>query len=159
MRTAGRRAVQHEAGEAGEHRVVLPPQLPHGQFVRLGSGHLPAPYADVKAIPKAQAGRFGCLEGGSYGGTRRVPVAGGAGHRYKSGRGMVPLRWVFIRDSDGTHRDGYFFTTDLALTPAEVIGYYTARWNLETTFEELRVHLGLETTRGRCPSPVLRAAP
>jgi hypothetical protein len=104
--------------------------------------------------------RFRRLEVGWYGGgTRRVQVAEGTGHWYKSGRGLVPIRWVFVRDRDGTHRDEYFFTTDPALAPAEVIGYYTGRWNLETTFEELRAHLGLETTRGWCQGTVLRAAP
>lgn len=44
------------------------------------------------------------------GGTRRVAVAGGTGHWYKSGRGLVPLRWVFVRDRQGTHRDEYFVT-------------------------------------------------
>ena len=93
------------------------------------------------------------------GGTRQVQTASGTGHWYKSGRGLVPLRWVFVRDRSGTHRDEYFFTTDPALAPAAVIGSYTGRWNLETTFEELRAHLGLETTRGWCPPTVVRAAP
>jgi hypothetical protein len=93
------------------------------------------------------------------GGTRRVEVAGGAGCWYKSGRGLVPLRWVFVRDKSGTHRDEYFYTTDPSLSPAAVIGYYTGRWNIETTFQEARSCLGLETTRGWCAKTVLRAAP
>jgi hypothetical protein len=32
-------------------------------------------------------------------------------------------------------------------------------WQIETTFQELRAHLGLETTRGCCAPTVLRAAP
>jgi hypothetical protein len=40
-----------------------------------------------------------------------------------------------------------------------VIGHYAGRWNLETTFQEARAHLGLGTTRGRCRLTVLRAAP
>jgi hypothetical protein len=35
---------------------------------------------------------------------------------------------------------------------------YTGRWNLETTFQEMRSHLGLETTRGRSERTVLRVA-
>jgi hypothetical protein len=42
---------------------------------------------------------------------------------------------------------------------ATIIGHYTGHWNIETTFEELRSYLGLETTRGWCRSTVLRAAP
>jgi hypothetical protein len=32
-------------------------------------------------------------------------------------------------------------------------------WNIETTFEEMRAYLGLETTRGWTRRTVLRAAP
>ena len=90
---------------------------------------------------------------------RRVATADGTGGWYKSGAGLVPLRWVFVRDLSGTHRDEYFFTTDPSLTPAAVIGFYTARWNIETTFQELRSCLGLETARGWCPKAVARMAP
>lgn len=108
----------------------------------------------------AQRRRFRRLTVSWYGGgTRRVRSADGAGHWHKSGKGLVPLRWVFVRDETGTHRDEYFFTTDLAMAPAAVIGHYAGRWNIETTFAELRAHLGLETTRGWCPKTVLRAAP
>ncbi len=119
-------------------------------------GHrLPKPCEAV-----AQRRRFWRLTVGWYGGgTRQVQVASATGNWYKSGRGLVPLRWVFVRDRSGSHRDEYFFTTDLALTPAALIGYYTGRWNIETTFQELRSHMGLETTCGWCPNTVLRAAP
>jgi DDE superfamily endonuclease len=93
------------------------------------------------------------------GGTRRVSLASGTGHWYKSGRGLVPLRWVFVRDREGTHRDEYFYTTDPALSPEGIVGHYAWRWNIETTFQEARAHLGLETTRGWCRLTVLRAAP
>ena len=93
------------------------------------------------------------------GGTRQVQTAEGGGHWYKAGRGLVPIRWVFVRDRQGTHRDEYFFTTDSSLTAEAVVGHYTGRWNIETTFEELRAHLGLESTRGWCGNTVLRAAP
>ena len=73
--------------------------------------------------------------------------------------GLVPIRWVFVRDQSGTHRDEYFFTTDSTLLPETVINHYTSRWNIETTFQELRDYLGLETTRGWCQATVLRLAP
>jgi DDE superfamily endonuclease len=93
------------------------------------------------------------------GGTRRVGLLSRVGHWYKSGGGLVPVRWVFVRDRDGTHRDEFFFSTDPSLDPVLIIEIYTARWNLETTFQELRSLLGLETTRGWCRSTVLRLAP
>ena len=117
------------------------------------------------ALPKpsqvvAGARRLRRLEVDWYGGgRRRVAFKTGTGQWYKSGQGLVPVRWVFVRDVTGTHRDEYFFTTDPALTPAVVIAAYTGRWNIETTFQEARSALGLETTRGWCPKTVLRAAP
>ncbi len=39
------------------------------------------------------------------GGTRKVEVVTGTGHWYKSGNGLVPIRWLFDHDRDGTHRD------------------------------------------------------
>jgi len=108
----------------------------------------------------AAAESFTRLEVGWYGGGKRhVDTADGTGHWYKGGCGLVPLRWVFVRDATGTHRDEYFFTTDPSLGPTAVIGHYCGRWNIETTFQEARSALGLETTRGWCAKTVLRAGP
>jgi hypothetical protein len=93
------------------------------------------------------------------GGTRRVAVVTCTGHWFKAGHGLVPIRWVFVEDRTGTHRDEYFLTTDTTWSPAEVVAAYCGRWNLETTFQECRSHLGLETTRGWRRATVLRAAP
>lgn len=93
------------------------------------------------------------------GGRRRIEVVSGVGHWYKNGEGLVPIRWVFVHDLTGTHRDEYFFTTDLGMAPRTVVETYTGRWSIETTFQEMRAYLGLETTRGRSENTVLRAAP
>jgi DDE superfamily endonuclease len=95
-----------------------------------------------------------------YGGERRrVEVVSGDGRWYKGGRPLIAVRWVFVRDRTGTHRDEYFFTTGVAMSPRAVIETYTGRWNIETTFQEARSYLGLETTRGRSRNTVLRAEP
>ena len=95
-----------------------------------------------------------------YGGGRRdVAVVGEAAHWFKAGHGLVPIRWVSDRDETGTHRDEFLYTTDPALEPKAIIESYCGRWNIETTLEEMRAHLGLETTRGRCEKTVTRAAP
>lgn len=93
------------------------------------------------------------------GGSRRVEVVSGVGHWYKNGEGLVPVRWVFVHDCTGTHRDEYFFTTDQAMTAKTIIETFTGRWSIETTFQEMRAYLGLETTRGWTEKTVLRAAP
>jgi hypothetical protein len=115
----------------------------------------PAPAAVVAAADRRER-----LEVSWYGGGRReVEVVGGVGHWFKSGKGLVPVLWVFVQDRTGTHRDSYFFSTDPAMAVAGMIETYTGRWSIETTFQEMRAYLGLETTRGRTRSTVLRAAP
>ena len=93
------------------------------------------------------------------GGRRQVALVTGTGHWDKSGAGLVPVRWVFVEDLTGTHRDEYLFTTDTQLTPREIIEADTGRWAIEVMFEEVREHVGLETTRGRCAQTILRAEP
>jgi hypothetical protein len=93
------------------------------------------------------------------GGQRRIEVVSEDSHWYKNGAGLVPIRWVFVHDRDGTHRDEYFFTTDPAMTVRMIVETFTARWSIETTFQELRAYLGLETTRGWCEKTILRMAP
>jgi DDE superfamily endonuclease/putative transposase ISC1217 len=116
---------------------------------------LPSPKTVV-----SQRKRFDHISVAWYGGGRReAAVVRGTGHWFKSGGILVPVLWVYVRDCTGTHRDEYFFTTDLSMTAAEVIECYTGRWSIETTFQEMRAHLGLETTRGRCQATVLRVAP
>ena len=80
--------------------------------------------------------------------SRRVEVATGRGHWYKSGEGPVEILWVFVHDLTGTHRDEYFFTTDVTFSAQQVIETFTGRWSIEVTFQEVRAQLGVETTRG-----------
>jgi hypothetical protein len=92
------------------------------------------------------------------GGWRDVAYVTGVGQWYRSGEALVAVRWVYVHDLSGTHRDDYLYSTDPTLRPEQVIEEYTGRWNIETMFEEMRAYLGLETTRGWCQRTVLRAA-
>ncbi len=95
-----------------------------------------------------------------YGGAdRRVELVSDTGLWYKSGAGVVPIRWVFVGDLQGTHRDEYFYTTDTSLTGKQMVSWFTARWPIETTFQEVRAHLGFETPRQYVAKSVLRTAP
>lgn len=66
---------------------------------------------------------------------------------------------MFVEDATGTHRDEYLLTTDTGRSADAIVGSYCGRWNIETTFQECRSCLGLETTRGWSRRTVLRAAP
>jgi hypothetical protein len=93
------------------------------------------------------------------GGSRRVEVVTGVGQGYQAGQGLVAVRWVYARDRTGTHRDEYFYSTDVGLTARHIVEEYTGRWNIETTFQECRAYLGLGTARGWGRPTVLRAEP
>jgi len=116
---------------------------------------LPAPAEMVKQAKRRQR-----LNVAWYGGGRReVDVVTGTAHWYEAGAPLVAVLWVWVHDCTGTHRDEYFFTTDVGWSAAQVIETYTGRWNLETTFQEMRSYLGLETTCGWTEQTVLRVAP
>jgi hypothetical protein len=139
-----------------EANLFEPPPPDRGQGrPRVKGARRPKPRAAVAA---AQSRRR--LTVGWYGGgTRRVEVVTGTGHWYKAGDGLVPVRWVFVHDLQGTHRDEYFYATDTGLRPAEIVTSYARRWSIECTFQECRAHLRSATTRGWCRRTVLRSSP
>jgi hypothetical protein len=122
---------------------------------RVKGVRLPKPSEAVAAARRRKRLTVGWYGGG----TRRVETITGTGSWFKSGRGLVPIRWVFVHDRDGTHRDEYFYATDVGLDVRRIIETYTGRWDLETTFQEARSCLHLETARGWCRATVLRATP
>jgi hypothetical protein len=93
------------------------------------------------------------------GGKRRIEFVSQTAHWYKGGVGLVDLRWVFVHDRDGTHRDEYFYCTDPDLSPQEIVTLFTTRWSIEVTFQEVREHLGFETTKQHSSKSVLRTGP
>jgi uncharacterized protein YerC len=137
------------------HLVDPPPEYSGTGRPRVKGKDLPNPAEVVQAGEQRQA-----LEVGWYGGgRRRVEVVTGTGLWYQGGHPLVSLRWIFVHDLTGTHRDEYFFTTDVGMSVATVIETYTGRWNIETTFQEVRSYLRIETTRGWSRNTVLRVGP
>jgi hypothetical protein len=95
-----------------------------------------------------------------YGGsTRDIEIVTGTGHWYRIGGALVEVRWVYVHDCTGTHRDEYFFTTDLSSCPQQIVECYTRRWSIETTFQECREDLKLESTKGSSQQTALRFTP
>lgn len=95
-------------------------------------------------------------------GVRDLELLGGCGGWYRhrgSGRAaLVPVRWVYVHDPAGGRED-YFYTTGPSLSPERIVEGFAGRWPIEVTFEEVRAHLGFETTRHWCRNSVLRVAP
>jgi DDE superfamily endonuclease len=122
---------------------------------RVKGQKLPAPQEEV-----AHSTRRTRLAVAWYGGTSRdIEMVTGTGHWYRIGEDLVAVRWVYVHDCAGTHRDEYFFTTDLSMCPKQIVECYTQRWSIETTFQECREHLKLESTKCYSQQTVLRFTP
>ena len=90
---------------------------------------------------------------------RKLLVATGTAVWYHAGIPPVPIRWVLVRDPCGEHEPSAFLSTDLAATPATILGWFVSRWRVETTFQEVRAHLGVETQRQWSDLAILRTTP
>src|SRR5206468_8261816 len=78
---------------------------------------------------------------------------------YHGGLPTVGLRWVLLRAPDGRFEPQALLSTDQAVAPAQIIGWFVRRWQLEVTFHEVRAHLGVETQRQWSDLAILRATP
>lgn len=140
--------------DANLYEAPGPGRSKKGGRPRIKGTRLPKPAEAVKA---SKARRFTV---NWYGGKRRrVELIWGEGHWYKAGDGLVPVRWVFVHDIEGTHRDEHFYSTDPTMPPEQIVSLYTGRWSIEVTFQEVRAHLGFHTPRNWSRPSVLRTAP
>jgi len=95
-----------------------------------------------------------------YGGKRcRLEYVTGTAIWYHSGLPPVPIRWVLVRDPTATRKPQAFLCTDLDATPAAILGWFVHRWSMETTFQETREHLGIETQRQWSDLAIARTTP
>lgn len=68
----------------------------------------------------------------------------------------VAIRWVLVRDPSGEKEPQAFLCTDLTADPVDILRWFVRRWRVETTFEEARRHLGVETQRQWSDLAILR---
>ena len=92
-------------------------------------------------------------------GPRTVQIRTGTAVWYHTGKPVVPIRWVLIRDPWGEFDTQALLCTDLAATPEQILGWFVQRWPLEVTFEEARAHLGIETQRQWNEQAIRRTTP
>lgn len=82
-----------------------------------------------------------------YGGTqKKIKLFTGTNLWYKAGFKPLAIRWVLVQDLS-TCKIEAFFSSDLDLSEVKIVEYFILRWNIESTFEEVRAHLGVETQR------------
>jgi hypothetical protein len=95
-----------------------------------------------------------------YGGTtRQVDLASDTAVWYHSGKKVVPLRWVLIRDPQGKFEAQALLSTNQSTTAQQIVEWFVLRWQLEVTFEEARAHLGVETQRQWSEKAIVRTTP
>jgi hypothetical protein len=90
---------------------------------------------------------------------RSVEVVSDTAVWHSTGLPAVPLRWVLLRDPQGEFRTQALLCTDLRADPGRIIGWFVRRWQMETTFQEVRQRLGFETQRHWSEKAIQRTAP
>ncbi|MBV9482830.1 MAG: hypothetical protein JO249_19125 [Acidobacteria bacterium] len=92
-------------------------------------------------------------------GPRTLQVATGTAVWYRVSLPVVPLRWVLIRDPQQQFRTQALLCTDREIEPAQIVQWFVLRWQLETTYAEVRAHLGLESQRQWSDLAIARTTP
>lgn len=67
--------------------------------------------------------------------------------------------WVLVRDPLGEYETRSLLCTDPTVEAAQVATWFVRRWPVETTFEEARRHLGVETQRQWSDPAIARTTP
>ncbi len=78
---------------------------------------------------------------------------------YSTGLPAAPIRWVLVRDPQGDFATQALLCTDLGAKPEQILGWFAWRWQMETTFQEARRHLGVETQRQWSELAIRRTTP
>jgi hypothetical protein len=95
-----------------------------------------------------------------YGGTERmVEIVSDSAIWYSTGLPAVPVRWVLIRDPKEEFKTQALLCTDLNADPERIISWFVRRWQMESTFQEIRQRLGFETQRHWSELAIQRTAP
>lgn len=92
-------------------------------------------------------------------GERLIEIVSNTAVWYHTGKVPVPIRYVLIRDPKKRFRTQALLCTDLTATPEQIVSWFVLRWQLETTFEEVRAHLGVETQRQWNDLAIARTTP
>jgi hypothetical protein len=95
-----------------------------------------------------------------YGGTtREMEIATGTALWYQSPVPPVAIRWVLIRDPEGSYEPLALLCTDQQAEAVQIVAWFVWRWTVEVTFHEVRDHLGVETQRQWSDLAILRTTP
>jgi hypothetical protein len=95
-----------------------------------------------------------------YGGRERpLELATGTAWWYHPGSAPLPIRWVLSRHPEGKLEPRAWFSTEPGDAASAIVAEFVRRWPPETTFEEARAHLGVETQRQWSDLAIARETP
>ena len=92
-------------------------------------------------------------------GKRTLQIVSDTAVWYHAGLPPVPIRWLVVKDPNGQLPPQALLSTDETITPKQMLTYFIQRWTVETTFEEARAHLGMETQRQWNDQAIARTTP
>lgn len=95
-----------------------------------------------------------------YKGHRRgLEMTSGTSVWYRIGQSVLPVRWVIGRDPTGQLDLRAYVSTRPSDQPRGLVQTFVKRWTIETTLDESRVHLGVETQRQWLDQAIARTTP
>jgi hypothetical protein len=59
----------------------------------------------------------------------------------------IEIKWVLIKDEPSGKQPAALLCTNTEFSEQQIIACFIRRWSMEATFEEVRVHLGVESQR------------
>ena len=92
-------------------------------------------------------------------GKRTLHIVSGTAVWYHSGLPPVPIRWLLLKEPNGLFPPQALLSTDPTITPQQMLTFFIQRWTVETTFEQARAHLGMETQRQWNDQAIARSTP
>ena len=90
---------------------------------------------------------------------REIEITSQTAVWYHTGKQVVSIRWILIRDPLGKFKSQALLCTDKTLEPQQILAWFVLRWQLEVTFEEARAHLGVESQRQWSNLAIARSTP
>jgi hypothetical protein len=135
-----------------------PPRRPGQRGPKACKGHRLPKLTEVLANPAMRWTRVWVSEW--YGDEGRIlEIVSGTAVWYHAGLAPAPIRWVLVRDPSGRREPQAFLSTNLDDKPEAILGRFVWRWRIETTFQEVRRHLGVETQRQWSDLAIRRTTP
>ena len=92
-------------------------------------------------------------------GEREVEIVSATALWQTPGQPPLPIRWVLLRDPQGEFNPQALLCTELSADPGQIISWFVLRWQMETTFQAVRTHLGVETQRQWNDQAIARTTP